>query len=124
MIKPTRVLCKRSLIIGDPFWWDESTFPAKKVDRDNRMLVKGDWYDVVENPNDSWDEEKRNFTFSIIDNQKHLHLFYMYEERDKVNWPESCTDYGPRDYAKWFYTPEELEVRSARQTKKSQDLVI
>ncbi len=112
MIKPKRVLCKRSLIIGEDFWWDERVFPAIKVPRDNRMLVKGDWYDVVYNENDS--EE----TFSIIDNQGNLHLHFMYSEEDKKDWPSFCHDYGPRDYAKWFYTPEELEIKRIRELKQ------
>ena len=115
LIKPIRVLCKRSLIIGEPYWWDESSFPAKKRARDNRMLVKGDWYDVVYNEHDVWDD--KNKTFSIIDNQGCRHLHYMYTEDDKKHWPSFCKDYGPRDYAKWFYTPEELEIKRLRQMK-------
>jgi hypothetical protein len=106
--KPTKVLCKRTETSGDTFWWDDSVVPPVRHERDNRMLVAGDWYDVVDNPNDSWDEEKRNFTFSIIDNQGNRHLHYMYEQQDMAKWPDICTKYGPRDYAKWFYTPEEL----------------
>lgn len=106
MIKPKRVLCKRSLIIGDPYYFDAIT--DEKIERDNRMLVAGHWYDVVHNPNDTED------TFSIIDNQGNLDLHFMYTEDDKKNWPSICTDYGPRDYAKWFYTPEELDKKRLR----------
>ena len=106
MKKPRKVLCKRSLVIGDPYWWDETINPPVKVERDNRILVAGDWYDVVYNKNDS------DKTFSIIDNQGNLHLHFMYDEEDKKHWPDICKNYGPRDYSKWFYTPEELEKRN------------
>jgi hypothetical protein len=99
MIKPTRVLCKRSETIGDDYY---IILPAIKVKRDNRLLVKGDWYNVVYNENDTEN------TFTIIDNQGHLHLHYMYTEEDKKDWPSFCKKYGPRDYAKWFYTTKEL----------------
>jgi len=109
MIKPDRVLCKRSLIIGEPFYWDESLFPPVKVERDNRMLVAGDWYDVVYNEHDNED------TFTIIDNQGNPHLHYMYGEENDNNYNL------PRTYAKWFYTPNELEKRKLR--KKSEIIV-
>ena len=102
MIKPNKVLCKRSLIIGDDYYWDESIFPAKRVSCDNRMLVTGNWYDVVFNKNDN-----KN-TFSIIDNQGHMHLHFMYGEKNDNNYNL------PRTYAKWFYTPKELEKRELR----------
>ena len=102
MKKPKKVLCKRSLIIGDPFYWDESILPSVKVERDNRMLVAGDWYDVVYNENDSKE------TFSIIDNQGHMHLHWMYGEENDNNYNL------PRTYAKWFYTPKELGKREKR----------
>ena len=102
IIKPKKVLCKRSLIIGDDFYWDDSVFPSVKIKRDNRMMVAGHWYDVVYNENDT-DE-----TFSIIDNQGHLHLHYMYGE-------ENDNDHSlSRTYAKWFYTPKELEKKRLR----------
>ena len=103
MNKPTKVLCKRSLVIGDNYYWDDSVEPAVKVPRDNRMMVAGDWYDVVYNENDTED------TFSIIDNQGHLHLHYMYEDDTNHNLP--------RTYAKWFYTPRELAKRQLREIK-------
>ena len=106
MIKPDRVLCKRSLIIGDDYYWDDTVFPAIKIKHDNRMLVAGDWYDVVYNENDS-DE-----TFSIIDNQGHLSLHYMYGEENDNNYMLS------RTYAKWFYTPKELEKRELRKNSE------
>ena len=105
MIKPTRVLCKRSLIIGDDYYWNDRVEPPVKVKRDNRMLVAGDWYDVVYNKNDN--EE----TFSIIDNQGHLHLHYMYGDENDNNYNL------PRTYAKWFYTPTELEKKRLRNEK-------
>jgi len=111
IVKPERVLCKRSLIIGDDYYFDEIT--GEKKPRDNRMLVKGNWYDVVYNDNDN---EK---TFSIIDNQGCMHLHWMYTEEDKKDWPSFCKDYGPRDYARWFYTPEELEKKRQRELKRS-----
>ena len=123
-IKPTKVLCKRTLTNGDTFWWDDSVVPPVRHEHDNRMLVAGDWYDVIENENDSWDEEKRSFTFTILDNQKKRHLFFMYDEEDKANWPDICTKYGPRDYAKWFYTPEELELLAQGKFKLEEDINI
>ena len=107
MNKPKRVLCKRSLIIGKDYYIDEKT--GEEIKYDNRMLVAGDWYDIVYNENDS------DKTFTIIDNQGHKHLHWMYTDEDKKNWPSFCKDYGPRDYAKWFYTPDELEKKSHRQ---------
>ncbi len=106
--KPTKVLCKRTYISGYNHWWDDSVSPPIRIEDDNRMLVAGNWYDVVDNPNDSWDEEKRNFTFTIVDNQGNPNLYRMYEQQDMASWPDICTKYGPVDYAKWFYTPEEL----------------
>lgn len=124
LIKPIRVLCKRTMTVGKPYWWDKSSVsPPIRHGRDNRMLVEGDWYNVVENKNDSWDTEKRNFTFTIIDNQKNPHLFHMYEEQDKKNWPYVCNLYGPRDYAKWFYTPEELTLLEKGEFKLKEDIV-
>jgi hypothetical protein len=108
MIKPTKVLCKRTLTSGDTYWWDDEATPPIRHEHDNRMFVAGNWYDVVHSDNDSWDEEKREFTFTVIDNQNNPHLHFMYEQQDMEKWPDICTKYGPRDYAKWFYTPEEL----------------
>lgn len=124
LIKPKKVLCKRTLTSGKPYYWDEESSPPKRVEHDNRMLVEGNWYDVVENENDSWDTEKRQFTFTIIDNQKNPHLFYMYEEQDKKDWPEFCYHYGPRDYTKWFYTPEELLQLEKGEFKLKEDIFI
>lgn len=99
MKKPNKVLCKRSLVIGEPFYYDETT--GDKIERDNRVLFCGDWYDVVFNPNDN------NETFSIIDNQNNRHLFWMYDDDTNHKLP--------RTYAKWFYTPNELEIKKARE---------
>lgn len=107
MIKPDRVLCKRSLIIGNDYYWDDSVFPAIMIKYDNRMLVAGDWYDVVYNKYDCED------TFSIIDNQGHLDLHYMYGEENDDNYKL------PRTYAKWFYTPKELEKKRLRENTKT-----
>lgn len=124
LIKPTRVLCKRTETSGDSYWWDDEATPPVRHERDNRMFVAGQWYDVVDNPNDSWDEEKRSFTFSVIDNQGNIHLHCMYGEEDKAGWPDICTKYGPRDYAKWFYTPEELEQLNKGEFKLEEDINI
>ena len=51
-----RYLCKRSLVIGEPFYYDEN---GNKFEMDNRMLVAGDWYDVVFNEHDT------NETFTL-----------------------------------------------------------
>ena len=99
-----RYLCKRSLIIGDPFYYDENN---NKIKRDNRMFVAGDWYYVVFNENDN-DE-----TFTVIDNQGHKHLLYMYGEENDNNYNL------PRTYAKWFYTPKELEKKKQRELKRA-----
>lgn len=93
MIKPIRVLCKRTEIVGDENYEDKF---IGRINRDNRVLVKGDWYDIVYS---KYDSEK---TFSIIDNQEHLHLFYMYGSENDNNHSL------PRTYAKWFYTNNEL----------------
>jgi hypothetical protein len=123
--KPTRVLCKRALVNGKPYYWNDwSEGAPTRHERDNRMLVEGDWYDVIESEHDSWDEEKRQFTFTIIDNQNNPHLFFMYEEQDKKNWPDVCNLYGPRDYAKWFYTPEELILLEKGEFKLEEDIVV
>jgi hypothetical protein len=121
-IKPTKVLCKRTLTSGKTFYWDDTV--SQRHERDNRMLVEGNWYDVIESKNDSWNEEKRNFTFTIIDNQGNPHLFFMYGENDMLSWPDICTYYGPRDYAKWFYTPEELELLAQGKFKLKEDINI
>ena len=105
-----RYLCKRSLVVGETFYYDEND---NKIERDNRMLVSGDWYDVVYNENDN------DKTFTVIDNQGNKHLFYMYTEEDKKDWPSFCNNYGPRDYAKWFYTPRELEKKRQRELKRA-----
>ena len=106
MIKPTKVLCKRTQTSGKPYYWDMEANPPIRLEWDNRAFVAGNWYDVIYNEHDSWDEEKR--TFTVIDNNGSPHLHFMYDENDKAKWPDICTKYGPRDYAKWFYTPEEL----------------
>lgn len=96
MIKPTKVLCKKTLAIGDD-WEYVGMWPPRRVKRDNRMIVEGDWYDVIYNPNDGED------TFTILDHQKNPHLFCMYESDDLEL---------SRTYKKWFYTLEELREMS------------
>lgn len=121
-IKPTKVLCKRTLTSGKSYWWDDTVSPPVRHEYDNRMLVADNWYDVIESKNDSWNAEKRQFTFTIIDNQKKPHLFFMYEEQDKKDWPDFCSLYGPRDYAKWFYTPEEIIALEKGEFKLLEDI--
>ena len=41
IIKPTKVLCKRTLTIGKPYWWDENSIPPVRHKHDNRVLVAG-----------------------------------------------------------------------------------
>jgi hypothetical protein len=105
--KPLRVLCKRTETNGDTTWLDESVDPPVERPRDNRMFIEGHWYDVVFNEHDVWTDKDK--TFSVIDNQGHRHLHYMYTEEDKKAPIFQPDGYGPRDYAKWFYTPEELK---------------
>ena len=124
MIKPTKVLCKRTLTIGKNHWWDDTVNPPIRHEHDNRILVAGNWYDVVHNENDVWDEEKRIFTFTVIDNQSNPHLHFMYEEQDRASWPDICIKYGTRDYAKWFYTPEELDLLAQGKFKLDKDIFI
>lgn len=69
MVKPKRVLCKRTFATGDDF----SYIGFKKVKFDNRWIIEGNWYDVVYNPNDS------DNTFTILDNRGNKHLYIMYE---------------------------------------------
>lgn len=93
-----KVLCKRTSAIGKNHWWDKNASPPVRHDRENRMLVEGDWYDIIE-----WEKDG----FRIIDNQGNRHYFAVYE--DGAKFPGHCDMFGPGDYAKWFYTPEELE---------------
>lgn len=118
--KPIKVLCKRTFILGDNYYEDEIT--GEKIFHDNRHLVKGTWYDVVYNENDEWSDRLK--TFSIIDNQGCLDLHFIYTEEERKRWHEEHPDikgdeYASRDYAKWFYTPEELEKKRLRKLNKS-----
>lgn len=124
MIKPTKVLCKRIFQISKPFWWDDegSISPPdhpKRHDYDSRDLVEGEWYDVVENENDVWDTKKDKYTFTILNHQGKKSLHYMYTDEQRANFPDHCDAFGPRDYAKWFYTPEELKELEAGTYKMS-----
>lgn len=80
MKKPKIVLCKRT--------------QTGIFNNDNNVLTKGKWYNVVYNEND------RDYTFTIIDDKNHLNLFIMYEDENNQNLP--------RTYSKWFYTKREL----------------
>lgn len=116
MKRPTRVLCKRTCISGEDHWWESEgsaeppEFP-KRHPRENRMHVKGEWYDVVFNENDKWGRVHK--TFTILDKMGNKHLFFMYTDKDKKKFPKYCDLYGTRDYEKWFYTPEEVEMIEA-----------
>jgi hypothetical protein len=112
MKRPTKVLCKRSLIV------ERSEFEFFSPKRERYMLVAGDWYNVVYNENDTCQ------TFSIIDNQGKRHLFYVYTRKDRKSWPDFCKKYGPRDYSKWFYTPQELEKRNERRSRRQDEEAI
>lgn len=106
-----RVLCKRTLTSGEPFWWDDEGSVAppdhpKRHHREHRMMIEGQWYDITE-----WDKDLKGF--KIIDSQGNPHWHAVYSDKDKLEFPDHCDLYGPRDYAKWFYTPEELEQVNA-----------
>lgn len=98
MNKPTKVLCKRTLTSGKPFWWDEegSVEPPdhpKRHDCENRMLIEGTWYEITKwSDDDKW--------FWVIDSQGNPHAHAVYTDEDMIH--------APRDYSKWFYTPEEI----------------
>jgi hypothetical protein len=108
LVRPKKVLCKRGYTSGKDHWWDKTVSPPERRETDNRWLIEGEWYEVVFNEHDCWNDKKK--TFSILNNQGNRSLYYMYTDEDKENWPEGCDMYGPRDYSKWFYTPEELEL--------------
>lgn len=101
--KYTKVLCKRELESGKSFWWDKGSTShpkhPKRHLRENRMLIEGEWYEVVK-----WKDN----SFWIIDSQGNSHSFTVYSDNDKENFPNHCDVFGPGDYSKWFYTPEEL----------------
>lgn len=99
-----KVLCKRTLTSGKPFWWDDEGTVAppdhpKRHDREHRMFIEGTWYEITK-----WKDN----SFWVIDSQGNPHAHTVYSEEDKKNFPDHCDLYGPCDYAKWFYTPEEL----------------
>jgi hypothetical protein len=96
MLKPKRVLCKRSYSLGDDFQYIGFT----KVKLDNRWYIEGEWYDVVYNENDT-DE-----TFSVRNHQGDTELFFIYESND-----ENLA----RTYKKWFYSIEEIREMKLNQ---------
>ncbi len=89
MLKPKRVLCKRSYSLGDKEYYIGFT----KVKLDNRCYIEGEWYDVVYNKNDT------EQTFSVRNHKGNTELFFMYESDD-----ENQT----RTYTKWFFTIQEM----------------
>lgn len=103
MKKPKRVLCKRTSKIGN----DYQVLGFRIIPYDNRMLVEGDWYDIVYNRNDT------DRTFTIIDHHGDKHLFWMYEGDD--------TEDKPRSYTKWFYT--EKEIRKMKLKKLNETIL-
>lgn len=92
-MKPTKVLCKRTLTIGEDFYYPDWGLSIKRIKVDNRVVIEGQWYDVVYNEND--DER----TFSIIDNRGEMNLYFMYDSDDEDL---------PRTYKKWFYSIEQI----------------
>jgi len=94
------------MTIGDNHWWDKNVVPPVRHDKENRMLIKGTWYDVIDEKDGTWNDKEK--WFKIIDSQGSPHAFSVYTEEDKKNFPSHCDKYGPRDYEKWFYTTEEL----------------
>ena len=96
MLKPKRVLCKRSYSLGDYSQYIGFT----KVKIDSRLYIEGQWYDVVYNENDT-DE-----TFSVKNHQGNTELFFMYESDS-----EDLT----RTYKKWFYSIEEIREMKLNQ---------
>lgn len=99
-------IIRATTISGKPFWWDEegSVEPPdhpKRHDCENRMLIEGTWYEITKwSDDDKW--------FWVIDSQGNPHAHVVYTEEDKKKFPSHCDLHGPRDYSKWFYTPEEL----------------
>ena len=79
VIKPRKVLCKKT---------------------DEKYVTEGKWYYVVRSINDLEN------TFTIIDNRKKPHLFFIYEDyflRDEHDMIDKNQKFKSRDYAKWFY---------------------
>ena len=97
MLKPKRVLCKRSYSLGDDFQYIGW---GKKVKVDNRWYIEGQWYDVIYNENDT------DQTFSVRNHQGDTELFFMYESDD-----ENLT----RTYKKWFYSIEQIREMKLNQ---------
>ena len=96
MLKPKRVLCKRSYSLGDDFQYVGFT----KVKLDNRWYIEGQWYDVIYNENDT------DQTLSVRNHQGDTELFFMYESND-----ENLA----RTYKKWFYSIEEIREMKLNQ---------
>jgi hypothetical protein len=109
----TKVLCKRTQTSGKPFWWDDYAEPPKhkeRHERENRSFIEGTWYEITK-----W---KQNW-FWVIDSQGNSHCHTVYSDAQKADFPDHCDVFGPRDYAKWFYTPEELAEVEAGTYKMS-----
>lgn len=87
--RPTKLLCK-------------TTYDA--------YFTKGRWYDVVYNINDSWDDKDKTITVRDNKENDHLHFVYTQQEREKYKDEKWFDGYGPRDYSKWFYTPDEVRI--------------
>lgn len=102
----TKVLCKRTLTSGKPFWWDDegSVSPPdhpKRHQCENRSFIEGTWYEITK-----WSDDGKWFWVTDSEGNPHANCVYTQEEKD--SFPDYCDLHGPRDYAKWFYTPEEL----------------
>ena len=117
MKKPpfNRVLCKRESTSGKPFWWDESGEVSppdhpKRHECENRTFIEGNWYEITK-----WEDD----WFWVIDSKGNSHAHKVYSEAEKADFPSHCDVYGSRDYAKWFYTPEELAEVEAGTYKQS-----
>lgn len=111
----TRILCKREFKIGKPFWWDDEgsvsppDYPKRHV-CENRMLIEGQWYEITK-----WKDN----SFWVTNSQGNSSAHTVYSDEDRANFPDHCDVYGPCDYSKWFYTPEELLEVEAGTYKQS-----
>lgn len=122
MIKPTKVLCKRTYGKELAYWWDEQGEVSppdhpKRHEFDDRDYIEGVWYDVLQDDDSKWTDAEKGFR--IIDNKGNRHYHAVYTDEQRADFPGHCDVYGPRDYAKWFYTPEELAEVEARTYKQS-----
>lgn len=95
-MKPKKVLCKRTLTLGEDSYYPDWGLSRKLFKVDNRVITEGQWYDVVYNEHDT------ERTFSIIDNKGEINLFFMYDTDDENL---------PRAYTKWFYTQQQIREK-------------